>query len=127
MDFTPHRPGGGRGRSRDWEDSGTFSDFFASLFGAAGTPAGRGGGVRITFPGSDIEAVLPVTLDDLLRGARRRIKIAEDRSLDVEIPRGARDGTVLRLAGQGDPAIDGGPPGDLYLHLQARSRILATA
>src|SRR5207245_1943304 len=39
------------------------------------------------------------------------------RSLDVDIPRGTRDGTVLRLAGQGLPGIGGGPPGDVYLHV----------
>jgi curved DNA-binding protein len=38
--------------------------------------------------------------------------------VDVEIPRGAREGTVLRLAGQGERGMGGGPPGDLYLHVR---------
>jgi len=29
-----------------------------------------------------------------------------------------REGTVIRLAGEGDPGIGGGPPGDLYLHVR---------
>jgi curved DNA-binding protein len=114
MDFTP-RPGGAE--TVTVEDLGDFSDFFASLFGRQ-RRRGQGGGVRFTFPGSDIEALLPVTLDDLLRGGRRRLQIAEGRSLDVEIPKGARDGMVLRLAGQGEPGGNGGPPGDVYLHLR---------
>jgi curved DNA-binding protein len=117
MDFTPP-PGteGSAAASPEWEAVGDVSDFFASLFGRA---RGRdGGGVRIAFPGSDIEASLPVTLDELLRSGRRRIDLPGGRSLDVEIPAGARDGTVLRLAGQGEPGVGGGPPGDLFLHLQ---------
>jgi DnaJ-class molecular chaperone len=29
-----------------------------------------------------------------------------------------REGSVIRLAGQGDPGMDGGPPGDLFLHVR---------
>ena len=117
-DFTP--PPGARGGAADaseWEDLGGFSDFFASLFER---PTGRPGrdGVRITIPGSDVQAELPVTLEELLRGGRRRITLDGSRSLEVEIPLGAREGTMLRLAGQGESGAGGGPPGDLYLRLR---------
>ena len=123
MDFTPP-PGGGAGAG--WsavdpssfdEDGSGFSDFFASVFGEA-RRAGGGRGVRFTMPGSDVEAELPVTVEDLLRGGKRRITLEEGRSLDVDIPVGVRDGTVLRLAGQGGRGINGGPPGDLFLRLR---------
>ena len=122
MDFTP--PPGGAGA--EWravdpssfdEDGSGFSDFFASVFGGA-RRAGGGREVRFTMPGSDVEAELPVTVEDLLRGAKRRITLDEGRSLDVDIPVGVRDGTVLRLAGQGGRGINGGPPGDLFLRLR---------
>jgi curved DNA-binding protein len=118
MDFTP--PPGAPGTTDDGsarDDLGGFSDFFASLFGR---PTGRasGGSVRITLPGSDVEAVLPVMLEELLRGGRRRLDLPDGRNVEVEIPRGAREGTVLRLAGRGEPGIGGGPPGDLYLHVR---------
>jgi curved DNA-binding protein len=120
MDYAPP-PGaqaGGVGvEGAEWEDLGDFSDFFASLFGRAGRRPGRGG-VRVTMPGSDVEAELPVTLEELLRGGKRRIQLPGGRSLDVEIPVGVRDGTVLRLAGQGERGVGGGPPGDLFLHLR---------
>ena len=118
MDFTP--PPGAQGRSaQDFsaEDLGDFSDFFASIFGRPSGRAGRGS-VRVTMPGADIEAELPVALDDLLRGTKRRINLADGRAIDVEIPVGVRDGVVLRLAGQGGPGVNGGPAGDLYLHLR---------
>ena len=133
MDFTPPggQPGAGDGgagwRTASPEDFGAFSDFFESLFGrgtaGAGARAGRGarggarGGVRFTMPGSDIEAELAITLEEILHGGKRRIALGE-RNLDVTIPVGARDGTALRLAGQGEPGMGDGPPGDLYLRLR---------
>jgi curved DNA-binding protein len=120
-DFTPPPGAGWRpAEGVEWEaagDVGDVSDFFASLFRRPGGRARRGG-VRITLPGNDVEAELPVTLEELLRGGRRRIELPGGRSLDVEIPVGTREGTVLRLAGQGEPGLNGGPPGDLYLHVR---------
>ena len=118
MDFTPP-PGAPRGptvTTGDWEDIGDFSDFFASIFGRP-TGGTRRGGVRVPVPGNDIEGELPLTLDDVLHGGQRRITL-DGRSLDVTIPRGIRDGATLRLAGQGSRGINGGPPGDVYLHVR---------
>ena len=120
MDFTPPpgtgggAPGGG---TEDWGGFESFSDFFSSLFGEPSSGSRRGG-IRITMAGSDVEVELPVTLEEALRGGRRRITLNGGRGLDVEIPRGVRDGTVLRLAGQGQRGVNGGPPGDLFLHLR---------
>ena len=118
MDFTPP-PGVQRpaDNASEWEDLGGFSDFFSSLFGRPTGRAGRGN-VRITLPGRDIEAVLPAMLEELLRGGRRRLDLPGGRNLEVEIPLGAREGTVLRLAGQGEPGVNGRPPGDVYLRLR---------
>jgi curved DNA-binding protein len=69
------------------------------------------------MPGSDVEAELPLSLEELLRGGRRRITL-NGRSLEVDIPLGVRDGTVLRLADEGEPGIGGGPPGDLFLRIR---------
>jgi curved DNA-binding protein len=116
MDFTPSGGERAHARAADWGDVGDMSDFFASLFGRdAERTSGRG--VRVTMPGSDVEADMAVGLDELLRGGKRRIAL-DGRSVEVEIPRGARDATVLRLAGQGGPGVNGGTPGDVYLRLR---------
>jgi curved DNA-binding protein len=117
MDFTPPAAERGYAGTAEWENAEDVSDFFASLFGrGAGRP--ERGGVRVTIPGNDIEAELPVTLEELLHNARRRITLDGNRSLEVEIPRGSREGTVLRLAGQGERGVNGGPPGDVYIRLR---------
>ena len=44
-------------------------------------------------------------------------RVTRERSLSVNIPQGVEDGTRIRLAGEGEAGIRGGPPGDLYIFL----------
>ncbi|MFZ5610401.1 MAG: molecular chaperone DnaJ [Pseudomonadota bacterium] len=46
------------------------------------------------------------------QGAVRR-----DKTLSVKIPQGVESGTRIRLAGEGEAGLRGGPPGDLYIFL----------
>lgn len=41
-------------------------------------------------------------------------------SLKAQIPPGVEDGMVIRLAGQGEPNANGGPPGDLLIRIHLR-------
>ena len=131
-EFTPP-PGAGRSAvdPSQWAEAGDFSDFFESIFGRGTGRSRRGAGrdgMRFVIPGADIEAELPVPFELLLRGGKRRITIDGGRNVDVEIPHGVRDGTVLRLAGQGQHGAGGGEPGDLFLRLRlipdARYRVI---
>jgi len=51
------------------------------------------------------------------RGAGR---VTEERKLSVNIPSGIEDGTRIRLAGEGEAGLRGGPSGDLYIFLSIK-------
>ncbi|MED1489043.1 molecular chaperone DnaJ [Bacillus smithii] len=42
-------------------------------------------------------------------------KVRKRRRIHIKIPAGIDDGQQLRVAGQGEPGVNGGPPGDLYI------------
>lgn len=59
----------------------------------------------------DIEAKLTLGLNEAYRGGKRKIRLEDGRSLEVEMPSGMVNGQRIRLKGQG---IEGG---DLYLKI----------
>lgn len=105
--------------------SGQFSDFFSQIFGnVGGSPAGRTQTsarrrARVNeMPGQDEEHALEITLEEALNGGGRRLSTG-NRSLDVNIPPGAKNGTRIRLAGKGSPGLSG-QPGDLFLKIKLK-------
>lgn len=133
---------GPRGSTRAWQSpegeyefhfGGTtgFSDFFEQFFGTR-----PGGGFGEAFgadrvgqarPGADTEADLLVTLDEVLHGGQRMIRLervdprtgeSTTRTIRMRIPVGVRDGQRIRAAGHGESGHGGGPAGDLYLRVR---------
>jgi molecular chaperone DnaJ len=47
-------------------------------------------------------------------------RVTRERNLSVNIPAGVEDGTRIRLAGEGEAGLRGGPAGDLYIFLSLR-------
>ncbi|MGA7387256.1 MAG: molecular chaperone DnaJ [Pseudolabrys sp.] len=45
-------------------------------------------------------------------------RVTRERTLSVNIPTGVEDGTRIRLAGEGEAGLRGGPAGDLYIFLE---------
>lgn len=50
-----------------------------------------------------------------------RGQVRRSRKKVVTIPAGVDTGTQIRLAGEGQPGVNGGPPGNLYLVIQVQS------
>jgi molecular chaperone DnaJ len=48
-------------------------------------------------------------------------RVTRERTLSVNIPAGVEDGTRIRLAGEGEAGVRGGPAGDLYIFLSLQS------
>ncbi len=96
-----------------------YSDFFESMFGSG---AGTTARARAPRRGYDLEYPIEVTLEEAAQGATRRLGLEDSagqvRQVEVKIPPGARDGTRVRVAGQGSASGAGGPRGDLYLIVQ---------
>jgi curved DNA-binding protein len=104
------------------------SEFFEALFGraAAGMRGARG---PMHAAGNDHHAKVQIDLLDAWHGGRRTVSLQapvrdaqgnltlQTRQLEVNIPRGIRDGQHLRLKGMGGPGHGTGPPGDLYLEV----------
>lgn len=133
---------GPRGFTRGWSGpegeyefhfGGTtgFSDFFEQFFGTRpGGGFGEAFGADRTGPahaGADTEADLLVTLDEVLHGGQRMIRLervdphtgrSTTRTIRMRIPAGVRDGQRLRAAGHGDEGTGGAPAGDLYLRVR---------
>jgi molecular chaperone DnaJ len=50
--------------------------------------------------------------------------VQKDRSLSVNIPAGVETGTRIRLSGEGEAGLRGGPSGDLYIFIEVRDHPL---
>jgi DnaJ-class molecular chaperone len=142
--FGRHDFGGG-----GFEGLGGFSDFFEVLFGRGGrgfaAERERGGG-----RGLDLETEMALSLEEVVRGTTRRVRLGgqvlcstcggigmvgqricqacggtgnlpETKELTVNIPPGAREGSRLRLSGQGGPGSGGGQSGDLLIRIRLLS------
>lgn len=141
FDFSEFEFGSGGGGS-----SGRMGDIFEELFGRAS----RGSSRYRTNRGRDVEAELELSLEDAHRGGRQTLslqsaescptcqgtgvinnnqicqtcrgggQILRPKTIEVNIPAGVRDGSTVRLAGQGGAGTSGGQAGDLYLHIRLR-------
>ncbi len=121
-------------------DAEQFSDFFESLFGRARGGGGRrytystggAGGGGFDMPGEDTYAKVMIDIEDAYNGATRAMTLRhtelgpdgrpqlKERTLNVRIPKGVRQGQHIRLAKQGSPGVGKGEPGDLYLEVEFR-------
>jgi curved DNA-binding protein len=126
MEFSQHR--------RSAAESAEFSQFFSEIFGRMGREGPhareRSSDGSATYPGNDHHARILLDIEDSFSGASRQLNlrapkldpkgyvVLEERTLNVKIPAGIREGQVIRLGGQGEPGIGNGKAGDLLLEVQ---------
>jgi curved DNA-binding protein len=112
----------GAGRGRRATGGPSFDDILAGMGlnqaraaggPATGTRSGRVSGAGQIRSTTTAEAVAEISLEEAYHGTTRRVEL-DGRRLDVTIPRGANDGTKLKLSGQGP----GG--GDLVVTVRVR-------
>ena len=129
------------GTTFEYGDLSGFGDIFSSLFGDSGVGSRiRHGPQR----GQHMESTIEVTLEEAYHGSKRVIQLQTEelctacggtgrvgnrvcticngaggkvipRRLEVKIPAGVRNGSRIRIAGEGNPGRAGGNKGDLYL------------
>lgn len=124
------------------QDMGDLNEVFESLFRGMGGGGTRGGG-RKARRGQDIEHQIELSLGEAFNGARRVLELKSEqtcsacqglgksknnvctqcggagrvikpRRLEVKIPAGVKEGSKVRVAGEGEAGA-GGAGGDLYL------------
>jgi len=107
-----------------------FSDFFESLFGQRGHGGSARGQRDFHARGRDTHARVVIDLEDAYLGGSRTLTlkhselgadgrpVLKERTLNVRIPRGVRQGQHIRLAKQGGAGIGEGGAGDLYLEIE---------
>jgi len=117
------------------DQAAAYSDFFESLFGMQGR-GGFGGahaaGQQFHAQGEDHHARVVIDLIDAFQGATRTITLSapevdsqghvstKERTLNIKIPKGIKQGQSIRLAGQGSPGMGDAGAGDLYLEVEFR-------
>jgi len=128
------------GTTFEYGDLSDFGGIFSSLFG----DSGKGSRMRGPRRGQDIESTIEVTLEEAYHGSKRVIHLQTEepctacggtgrvgnrvctmcngaggkiipKRLEVKIPAGVRDGSRIRIAGEGVSGRAGGKKGDLYL------------
>ena len=129
------------GTAFEYGDLADLSDIFSRFFADSGIDFGiRRGPQR----GQDAEFPIEVSLEEAYHGSTRVIQVESQepctscqgtgrvgnricticngagrrsipKRLEVKIPKGVRDGSRIRIAGEGGPGYGGGSKGDLYL------------
>lgn len=91
-----------------------FGDFFDQTFGGKrGARSGFNAARNTPAKGEDINATLKVRLEDVVSDAKVEAIFPNGKRLAIRLPEGVEDGQVIRLRGQGQPAVfAGGPAGD---------------
>lgn len=133
-DFDPSQFGFGNNVKYEFRTGGSrnYSDFFNMFFGDSGFDFDdffghtkfKKRGVNFAYDGEDVEAEIEITPEEGFKGVEKRVVLrggSGEKSITFKIPRGVKDGEKIRFQGQGEPGVNGGKRGDLYLVVRFKS------
>ena len=78
-------------------------------------------GAQAPQRGNDLVYELPVSLEEVFEGTTKMVSYRRGGKMErvsVKVPAGIVSGKKLRLTGKGEPGINGGPTGDLFIRVR---------
>jgi DnaJ-class molecular chaperone len=105
---------------------GPFDDLFGR-FARKTRPSGRTAHRHAPVRGQDLEHKINMSFEQAIEGATFEIDLrvatetgTKTQTISAKTPPGVGHGQRIRLRGKGQPGLNGGPPGDLYLVCNVR-------
>jgi DnaJ-class molecular chaperone len=120
----PQGAGGNRrGPAGASGDDFGLGDIFEGMFGGARGARARQGQQPnpAPFRGQDVRYTLEVDFLESVVGAKKRVTLPDGGMLDLNVPEGVEDGSVLRLKGKGAAGLRGGEAGDALVEIKVRT------
>lgn len=100
----------------DFGEDYDVTDIFEDLFGGGRQKRQR----SVRRKGADVSYDITVDFIDAAIGSKKKIRLADDKTLSVAIPAGSEEGQSLRLKGQGMAGLGGAPAGDAYIEIHVK-------
>nr|WP_238476851.1 DnaJ C-terminal domain-containing protein [Fructobacillus broussonetiae] len=108
--------GFGGGGAQGFGDFSDLGDIFSQMFGG-----GFQQDPNAPRKGRDLQYRMHLTFEEAIFGTEKHVKYqksqgdSKQHEVKVKVPAGVETGQQMRLAGQGEPGVNGGPSGDLFV------------